>query len=353
MNKILICFMFIFSYSFVCAIKLDEISSLDKCFLKAINEISVKVDMAKNNKEKTKLLETLAEMLIINKQYLPALSIYNNLLESKKIPKRKKKEYYVKLGDIYKLEKNYGFSLEYYHKALLLYKKNIDVRFKIGNMFLKNKLYNLAEKYFLEVLAINKNSDAAKKGLGDVYSCQNIDTKAIEYYSQINPKNYDKETVVSFVNCYRDLNRFDDAIKVLDIFMKENKDTELFFLSGLLFIDKKEYLKAKDMFLNSVQYGESNFRVYVYLALIYELTGEIQKAKTMYDKAYSINSSYAVVDLMQAKIAYKMNRFYEARRYAYNAYVKAKTVFVKNQAQKMIDFLRSDNNLLSIKDSVK
>jgi tetratricopeptide (TPR) repeat protein len=326
-------------YSFAYGIDIGGVSSSDERFFKEINEISVKIDAAKNKKEEIKLLERLAEILVSGGQYGHALDIYYRLLKYKKVPRSKKFKYYVKLGDIYGLEKNYGPSLECYKKASFLYKRDIYVRLKLGDMFLKSNLYNLAEKSFLEVLAVDGNLDSAKKGLGDVFYYQHINTKAVYYYNQIDPKNYDKETVIKIVNCYRDLNRIDDAMKILSAFAEEYKDTELFFLFGLLFADKKEYLKAEDMFLKAIECDKRNFKVYVYLASIYNLMGEIHKAKKISDEAYSMNSSYATVDLIQAEIAYKMGKLYEAERYAFNAYTKAKTVFVKEQAQKMIDFL--------------
>jgi tetratricopeptide (TPR) repeat protein len=342
LNKILACSIFItLFYSFVCGVNTDKISSSNEHFLREVNEISVEIETAQNEKEKIKLLEYLAEMFIKNNQYDSALEVYNELLDCKKTHKKKKFKYYVKLGDIYNLQKKYSFSLEYYKKALTLYKKNIDVRLKIGDILLKSELYNLAEKFFLEVLEIDKNSDLAKKGLGDVFYYQGVNTKAINYYNNINPENYDKETVERIVSCYRTLKNTDDAVKVLDMYMQKNKDAELFFLYGLLFIDKEEYLQAENMFLNAVKYDKNNFKVHMYLAVIYDLTGEIEKAKKTTEKAYSINSSYAVVDLMLAKIYYKMQEFDNAKKHINNAYIKSKTVFVKNYAKKMLDFMNN------------
>jgi Tfp pilus assembly protein PilF len=104
-------------------------------------------------------------------------------------------------------------------------------------------------------------------------------------------------------------------------------------LYGLLFIDKEEYLQAENMFLNAIRYGKNNFKAHMYLVAIYDLTGEIEKAKKAAEKAYSINSFYAVVDLMLAKICYKMQEFDSVKKHVNNAYIKAKTVFVKNYAK--------------------
>ncbi|MDR3275518.1 MAG: hypothetical protein LBS81_06150 [Endomicrobium sp.] len=53
--------------------------------------------------------------------------------------------------------------------------------------------------------------------------------KAVNYYNNINPENYDKETVERMISCYRALKNTDDAIKVLDTYMQKSKDADLFF----------------------------------------------------------------------------------------------------------------------------
>jgi|LQAB01.1.fsa_nt_gi tetratricopeptide (TPR) repeat protein len=103
---------------------------------------------------------------------------------------------------------------------------------------------------------------------------------------------------------------------------------------GLLLADKKEYLKAGDMFLKAIECDKRNFKAYIYLASICNLMGELRKAKKISDEAYLMNSFYVAVDLIRAEIAYKMGKLYKAERYAFKVYTKAKTVFVKEQAQK-------------------
>jgi hypothetical protein len=56
--------------------------------------------------------------------------------------------------------------------------------------------------------------------------------------------------------------------------------------------------------------------------------------KKIFDEAYSVNSSYSAVNLIRAEIAYKMGKLCKVERYAFNAYAKAKTVFVNEQSQK-------------------
>jgi tetratricopeptide (TPR) repeat protein len=345
LNKIIVYVLLLFIFSSgVFALDSGNELLLGECFLKEFGEILIKVNTSRNKKEQIKLLEHLAEKCIAFSQYDLALNTCDKLISLGNISKSKKSKYYVLFGDIYDFKKDYVSSVDNYRKASILCKKNIDAVLKMGRVFLKANMYNFAERAFFDALALNKNSITAKKGLGDVFYRRNIYTTASYYYSQVPPNNYDKEFVVNIANCYYNLNKIDDAICILDAFTTKYEDFELLFLSAMIYIDIKKYSQAKDLLLKSLKYCEkkNNLYVYVYLAMLYDLTGETVCAKKMLDIAYSINSSYAVVDFLQSEIAYKMCRFDEAVKYANNAHAKTKSVFVKNQVQKMVYFYKHD-----------
>ncbi len=306
-----------------------------------VYEMSLKIDNAKNKKEEIALLEEFAQMLHKSGQYAAAENLYKALLEEK-VSKKKRFQYNVSLGDIYALQKNYTLSLDSYRKAEALYKKNLDLKLKTGDILYKSNLYNLAEQNFLEALNIDKDSDYAKRRLGDIYFSQLRYSKALEYYGSVKNVSIDKELVVNMALCYRSLDKTDEAIALTgDYLLRHGNDDEVFFLSGLLYADKRMYDSAEEQFSKSIAANDKNYIVYVYLAAIYMENDKVKKAKKYLDKAYSLNPSYSTIDLMYSEIAYKMGRIYEARRYAHNASLKAKTPFVKEYAQKMIDFLNN------------
>ncbi|MCL2485621.1 MAG: tetratricopeptide repeat protein [Endomicrobia bacterium] len=304
-----------------------------------INEIYTSVYNAKNKKEKTALTELLAEKFIEKEQYSEAEDIYKDLLGAN--PSKKKRfEYYLKIGDIAVLEKNYALALDYYGKAKSLYKKNVMVNSKMGDVFLMSNLYNLAERSFLEVLSVDKNYRYAKKRLGDTYFQRGLYSKALSYYEQINNAEDDKELIINMVASYRNISETDKALALVREYLSKNNAAEIFFLSGLLHSDKKNYDLAEEDFLMSIKLDENNFTPSIYLASIYYDAGKYKQAKFYADKAYLLNSSYAATDLLNAKISYKMKRIYDARRYAHNAFIKAKTPFMKERAQQLIAYLQ-------------
>ncbi len=345
MNKklsftILLCF-------FICGVlhaqRFSAIDISDEKVLEEVNSITNNFDDKISKKKKISLLEEIAEILLNAGQYEAAEKACKYLLDED-IPKKKKFYYLMKTGDLYAWRENYSLSLDYYKKAQSLYKKNVEVKLKIGDILIQSNLYNLAEQNFLEALKLDKNSDYARKRLGDIWYYQGLYVKAWGFYSQIAPKNYTKDAIINMAVCCRNLNKREEGMRLVNNFLKTHESPELFFISGMLYADKKNYKMAQEQFMNSLSLDENNFTVYVYLANIYLNNGELDKAKEFLDEAYKIDSSYAAIDFMYAETAFKGGKIYEARMYAHNALLKAKTPFMKDQAQKMIDFLKSKDN---------
>lgn len=338
MNKIfaIIMSLFIFS-SFSFSHRTFEIGMSDEEIMTKIDELSFKLDNVKRKKDKLKLYEEFAEMFYSKRAYEASMRIYLMLLEAEP-PKKKEAEYYIKLGDIAASQKYYSDSLDYYKNALALYKKNNDIKKKIGEILLESNLYSLAEQMFLEILDSDKNSNYAKRKLADIYYSQKRYSKALSYYEDISKPSQDKNTIVNMAACYKSLNNPDKSIKLIEDYSKDYQSSEMFFLLGLLYSDMRKFDKGEEQFLLALRFDDKNFAAYIYLAAIYLEHGDDDKAEEMLKKASSLNSYLSAVDMMFARIAYKKGRLYEARRFASNAVLKAKSPFVKKQAQKMLDF---------------
>ncbi|MDR3112981.1 MAG: tetratricopeptide repeat protein [Endomicrobium sp.] len=296
----------------------------------------------KKGNETAASLEIRAEQLADDGQYYLAAHIYEELL-SQGQSKKKTFAYNIKLGDLAELSGDYGLSLDYYRKAESLYKKNIDAKYKIGDILLKSNLYTLSESAFLSALDIDKNSNYAKMRLGDIYFLQSLYQKALERYLAIDAYYYNEKIISNTAQCLRSVGKTDDALQIANNFLISNESPQIYFLSAILYSDKKMYKEAEEQFLKVISMDSLNFASFVYLAGIYLNNGKLKEAKENLDKAYKIDSSYCAIDLLYAQIAYKEGKLYEARRYAHNAYMKARSDFTKIQSQKMLDFLTADN----------
>jgi len=322
-----------------CVSILILISFISAAFAQADVEIYSRSASEKKESKTVIALENRVEQLIEGKQYLQAMGVYEELLRQNP-PKKKKFIYNIKLGDLAELAGDYGLSLDYYKKAESLYRKSLEVKYKIGDILFKSNLYTLSESVFLSALDIDKNSNYAKMRLGDIYFSQNLYQKALERYLDIDVYYYNAQIVNNIAQCLRSAGRIDEALKLTNDFLLSNENPQIYFLSAVLYSEKEMYKEAEEQFLNAARLDPEDFASYVHLAGIYLTAGDLKKAKENLDKAYKLNSSYCAVDLLYAHIAYKKGKIYEARRYAHNAYMKAKSDFTKMMAQKMIDFLK-------------
>ena len=296
----------------------------------------------KKSDKRINVLEKRAEELTDDGQYLQAMKIYEELL-SHNPSKKKTFSYNIKLGDLAELNGNYGAGLDYYGKAESLYKKNIDVKYKIGDILLKSNLYTLSEIAFLAALDIDKNSNYAKMRLGDIYFSQNLYQKALTLYSSIDAYYHNERIIANLSQCLRSAGKADEALQTANNFLISNESPRIYFLSAILYSDKKMYKEAEEQFLNVIRLDPENFASFVYLAGIYLNAKKLKEAKQNLDRAYKLNSSYCAIDLLYAQIAYKEGKIFEARRYAHNALMKAKSDFTKKRTQKTIEFLKAIN----------
>jgi tetratricopeptide (TPR) repeat protein len=303
------------------------------------SKVEASIESCKNQKEKIETLEKFASNAYKDNQYDLSLCAYSKLLSFKNNNK-KNFNYYMTLGDIYCLKNNYFFSMEMYQRALSIYKKNEEINIKIANLYLKNNMYEFAQEIFDSILKVNKKSVNAKKGLGELFYLQNDYQKAIFYYEQVDFFHSDEDIIVKVSNCYNNLNQIDKSIEILEKYTKDNKSFEVLFFLGKLYVESHEYLKAKEIFLNLYEKNKYNFKNCLYLANVYYLLGEISLSRHMLGHSYKINP-FSAVDILQAQAAYKLGRVDEAKKYAKRALEKSKTVFLRDQAQKCLDFLQS------------
>jgi tetratricopeptide (TPR) repeat protein len=307
-------------------------------YSKTLSESLIGVNIVKNKKESLKELDLLAKSFIDGGSYNRALDIYDKILDQKP-PRKKIFEYYVIIGDLYNFKKDYNLSLESYKKALYIRKNNAEVMVKIGKIFFEGNLFELAEKMFLDALKIDKKSIKANRELGDLFYKQGLYAKAINYYIKIPKEFYEREIIRNMADSYKNLNKINEAIDILEPFLEKHIDYELMFDMGLIYMNMNNYEKAKEWLLKSLEVKADNFKNCIYLASLYDLTGEHKKAIELFNKAYDLDSSYASVDFMRASLAYKAGRIREAKIYANESYKKAKSIFVKDQVTKLIKFL--------------
>jgi len=331
-------FLLIFAAAFAFAQTDADVAASSETAKAKIDALSQNLQNVGSQNKKIRLTRELAENLEQSGDSDDAIILYKDILGYDDLSKKDTFKYNVKIGDLYYYRKEYTPALNYYFAARSIYDDNMELNLKIGDSLLNNNLYTLAEKSFLDVLSQNKKSDYAKRRLGDIYLKQNMYLKAVQYYESVDRSYLNRQTVINMAVCYRNMDNYDKAIKLLTGDSTYDDDAEISFLLGMLYYDGKKYEEAEAAFLKSIDADSGNVSAYIYLASVYEELSELKKAEDCLDKASKINSDMAVTDLMRARISYKMKNTAAAKRYAQNAYKNAKSPFVREQAGRMIDF---------------
>ena len=287
-------------------------------------------------------IENEANKLTEKNRLQEAAIAYEFLLKLKNTS-RQEFRYNIKLGDIESAAGNFRQALQYYDDARFLYPSNIEARLKRGDVLFKNNFFDLAENEFQTALKMNRKSDYAKKRLGDIFLKKQIYLQALDYYKTISKKGLDQETFINMLLCYREMAMRLEALDLID------KNQHLFsgayahFIEGTVYMELKNYAKAREEFLISSQAESDNFIAFLYLASISFKEGNFREAKAFLSKVYSLNSELAAADFMYAQIYYKEGDRAQAKKYAQSAAAKSrnKYPFINEQSQKLIELLSS------------
>jgi tetratricopeptide (TPR) repeat protein len=173
----------------------------------------------------------------------------SNWLESKKILSAGIEEFpadkrlYLELADLYFSKRIYKKAIETYQKYLAFEPLDDGVLFRIGNCFLSLNEFHLALTYFHKV---NDTFQELLYNKAYAYSKTGKHALGIEVLKElINFKVTSEVPFIFMAELYFAERKYDEAVKYLD--MAENKfgkSTNIFYLRGLAYSHKKQWLKA-------------------------------------------------------------------------------------------------------------
>ncbi len=145
-------------------------------------------------------------------------------------------------------------------------------------------------------LAKNPNDPYLLFQMGQEYYCMDDYAKAAEYYSQV--LTYDLEPTLEYLrltlhaygNCLLKLNRIEDALQFENIYDDFAINPDFVFLMGRIYYKSGQYLRAMSEFIKATTMAEpyaegtNTYLCWYYIALIYEQMGNLESAKTFYEK---------------------------------------------------------------------
>jgi tetratricopeptide (TPR) repeat protein len=333
-------FIFIFALFAFCANISAQDLNLSDMNVSETEAVLEKISAQDINGKTRRRIENEADKLIEKNKLAQAKLAYEFLLKLNNSSKQEFR-YNIKLGDIETAGDNFRQALRYYDNARILYPSNIEERLKRGDVLFKNNFFDLAQNEFQTALRMNRKSDYAKKRLGDIFLRRQSYLQALDYYKAISRKGFNRETFINMLLCYREMAMRLEALDLID------KNQRLFigayphFIAGTIYLELKNYDKAKEEFSISSKAQPDNFAPYLYLATISVKEGNLHEAKEFLSKVQELNPDLAVADFMSAQIYYKEGDSPRAKQYAQNAVRKSQTKnpFIKEQAQKLINLI--------------
>jgi len=119
------------------------------------------------------------------------------------------------------------------------------------------------------------------KTLGDTYVKIGRQDKAFEFYSQLTGDALTKSIVWKIIHLTGELGEWDRLIEILQIYLKDNKNTEveIFDILGQSYIKTDQIQKALSMYLKLYDSGEPNKIVLRRIAALYAKLGDLVKAE--------------------------------------------------------------------------
>ena len=207
----------------------------------------------------------------------------------------------------------------------------------------KDKLIKLVTKY--------PESYVGHKLLAQIYEKEGGQRKAADEYVQaidLNKNDYDSYYKVA--NILTDLDKKDDAIKMLNNLLSKKPDyTEATVALGDLLIEKEDYKEAVNIYTEALKYSPTSFDLNYNLGIVYTMLNDFQNAKLYYEKAAELNSLIYNTKYSLAEIAIMYKELEEAEQYflqatedeelCADAYLElAKIYLIKNDKDKAIQY---------------
>lgn len=203
----------------------------------------------------------------------------------------------------------------------------------------KKILTNLVNKY--------PNSYRGHKCLAHIYENEGGMRKAIDEYVQVlNIKKNDYDSYYKISKLLNDLGKQDEAAEMLITLIKNRPMDEASNMLAQIYLDKKEFKQAIEIYTNSLKNNPNNFEIYYKLGICYSMINDFDVARKCFQKTLEINNSiylayyrlgqiallYRDFDVAEENFSKSTCNEKEARSY----FELAKIHAMKNQKEKAI-----------------
>ena len=173
----------------------------------------------------------------------------------------------------------------------------------------KNKLIKLVTEY--------PESYIGHKLLAEIYEKEGGQRKAVDEYMQaIDINKQDFETHYKVANLLTDLDKKDEATKILTNLLNKKPDyTEATIALGDLLIEQENYKEAVNIYIEALKHNPTNYDLNYNLGIVYTMLNDFPSAKMYYEKAAELNTIAYNTQYSLAEIALIYKELEEAEQY--------------------------------------
>ena len=137
--------------------------------------------------------------------------------------------------------------------------------------------------------------------------------EAIEYFKQLLDDEEDKTSSLNYLGCcYINLERYDEALEVLDEVLQLTLWERPLFNKGRVYLKLGNYSEALAYFNRAIMINPEESDVYYYLGVYHDKIGDYKTSKYYYEKAISIQYNDSEYHLNLAVACFRTNDFNRA-----------------------------------------
>ena len=180
-----------------------------------------------------------------------AIKFANQLLDYASFPSY----YYSLLGDIYRKSDSIEQAIHCFEQYLKFDAKNAIIWGNIGNCYRILKDTEKALEAFLKEYGLTTNNFHCQVSIGDCYFHLSKYTKALRWFKKAEKISISDRLSLNIINCYRNEEKFDDAIQYIRMHLKKQPR------NPLLISNLADCYKRKGDFENAIKYFKKHLQL--------------------------------------------------------------------------------------------
>lgn len=182
-----------------------------------------------------------------------------------------------RLALLYLSVNNYEKALSNYEHLLIQFPENKDIKLKYVLIAMDGGFYDKAKNTILDYLKKEPQDQKAIYYAGLLFKETKEWRKAIEYFSKISDKEYEKSAKLYLSVCYEKLGEKDNAFNVLNGYWLKEHDSEIGYYLAIFYKNKGDYKAAYKLLEELLPVSENKTKIILMLAEIHLKLNEFEK----------------------------------------------------------------------------